>query len=109
LGGAKEKVPKTILELAKNKKVILFVDGDRGGELILKNVLNQMHVDYVARAPKGMEVEQLTGKEIARALAQMVPAEEVAMARWCQQRRRPSSPRRLHPQPPRRLNLLNPR
>ena len=78
LGGAKEKVPKTILELTKNKKVILFVDGDRGGELILKNMLNQMHVDYVARAPKGMEVEQLTGKEIARALAQMVPAEEVA-------------------------------
>jgi len=78
LGGAKEKAPKTILELAKNKKVILFVDGDRGGELILKNMLNQMHVDYVARAPKGMEVEQLTGKEIARALAQMVPAEEVA-------------------------------
>ncbi len=76
LGGAKEKVPKTIIELAKNKKVILFVDGDRGGELIIKNVLNQMHVDYIARAPKGMEVEQLTGKEVARALAQMVPAEE---------------------------------
>ncbi|MGC9071485.1 MAG: DNA primase DnaG [Acidilobus sp.] len=78
LGGAKERVPKTIQELASNKKVILFVDGDRGGELIIRNVLNQMHVDYVARAPKGMEVEQLTGKEIARALAQMAPAEEVA-------------------------------
>ena len=77
LGGAKEKVPKTIVELAKNKKVILFVDGDRGGELIIKNVLGQMHIDYVARAPKGMEVEQLTGKEIARALAQMTPAEEI--------------------------------
>ncbi len=76
LGGAKERVPKTIIELAKNKKVILFVDGDRGGELIIKNVLGQMHVDYVARAPKGMEVEQLTGKEVARALAQMTPVEE---------------------------------
>ncbi len=78
LGGAKEKVPNTILNLAKNKKVILFVDGDRGGEMIIRTVLSQMKVDYVARAPKGMEVEQLTGKEIARALAQMVPASEAA-------------------------------
>ena len=76
IGGAKERVPKTIVDLAKGKKVILFVDGDRGGEMIMRTVLSQMHVDYVARAPKGMEVEQLTGKEIARALAQMVPAEE---------------------------------
>jgi len=76
IGGAKERVPKTILDVAKGKKVILFVDGDRGGEMIMRTVLSQMHVDYVARAPKGMEVEQLTGKEIARALAQMVPAEE---------------------------------
>ena len=78
LEGAREKVPETIKELAKGKKVILFVDGDRGGELILRTVLPQLKVDYVARAPKGMEVEQLTGKEIARALAQIVPAEEVA-------------------------------
>ncbi len=77
LEGAREKVPKTIIELAKNKKVIAFVDGDRGGDLILKNLLDQVHVDYVARAPKDMEVEQLTGKEIARALSQMMPAEAV--------------------------------
>jgi len=102
LGGAKEKVPKTILELTKNKKVILFVDGDRGGELILKNMLNQMHVDYVARAPKGMEVEQLTGKEIARALAQMVPAEEVAkqlLKEAVQQPQAPTPPAPQAPQP----------
>jgi DNA primase len=102
LGGAKEKAPKTILELTKNKKVILFVDGDRGGELILKNMLNQMHVDYVARAPKGMEVEQLTGKEIARALAQMVPAEEVAkqlLKEAVQQPQAPTPPAPQAPQP----------
>jgi DNA primase len=100
LGGAKEKVPKTILELTKNKKVILFVDGDRGGELILKNVLNQMHVDYVARAPKGMEVEQLTGKEIARALAQMVPAEEVAKQLLKEAVQQPQAPTPSAPQAP---------
>jgi DNA primase len=100
LGGAKEKAPKTILELAKNKKVILFVDGDRGGELILKNMLNQMHVDYVARAPKGMEVEQLTGKEIARALAQMVPAEEVAKQLLKEAVQQPQAPTPSAPQAP---------
>ncbi|MGC8566623.1 MAG: DNA primase DnaG [Caldisphaera sp.] len=77
LEGAREKIPNSIVELAKNKKVIAFVDGDRGGDLILKNLLDQVHVDYVARAPNGMEVEQLTGKEIARALSQMLPAEAV--------------------------------
>jgi len=78
LEGAKDRVPESIKRLSeKGKKIILFVDGDRGGELILKNVLPQLRVDYVARAPQGKEVEELTGKEIARALAQMVPASKV--------------------------------
>ncbi len=77
LGGAREKIPKTIIDLGKSKKLIAFVDGDRGGDLILKTLLSQAKVDYVARAPRGMEVEQLTGKEIAEALAAMQPAEEV--------------------------------
>ncbi len=75
LEGAREKIPKTIIELAKKKKAIALVDGDRGGELILKTLLDQADIDYVARAPKGMEVEELTGKEIAQALEQMVPAD----------------------------------
>ncbi len=78
IGGAREKVPDTIKKLAEKKKIILFVDGDRGGELILKNLLPQMKVDYVARAPEGKEVEELTGKEIAKALSQMVSASEAA-------------------------------
>ena len=77
LGGAREKIPKTIIDLSKKKKVIAFVDGDRGGEIILKTLLSQAKVDYVARAPKGMEVEQLTGKEIYEALSNMEPAEIV--------------------------------
>lgn len=74
LGGAA--VPRTISELAKKKTTILFVDGDRGGELIIKNVLGAVQVDFVARAPPGKEVEELTGKEIAKALKQKVPASE---------------------------------
>jgi DNA primase len=77
IGGAREKIPKTIVDLAKKKKVIAFLDGDRGGDLILKTLLDQVKVDYVARAPKGMEVEELTGREIAKALREAVPVEEV--------------------------------
>ncbi|MEB3845124.1 MAG: DNA primase [Desulfurococcales archaeon] len=77
IGGAREHTPKTIIELAKKKKAIAFVDGDRGGDLILKTLLSEADIDYVARAPKGMEVEHLTGKEIAAALKQMVPASAV--------------------------------
>ncbi len=75
LGGAA--VPKTIIELAKKKTTILFVDGDRGGELIIKNVLGAVQVDYIARAPPGKEVEELTGKEIAKALKAKIPASEL--------------------------------
>jgi DNA primase len=76
--GAREKIPKTIVDLSKKKKVIAFVDGDHGGDLVLKSLLTQAKVDLVARAPKGMEVEELTGREIAKALNEAEPAEEVA-------------------------------
>ena len=69
-------IPRSIVELAKRKTVILFVDGDRGGELIARNVLSAVDVDYVARAPPGREVEELTGKEIAKALKSKVPARD---------------------------------
>ncbi len=58
----------SIAELSKKKKVTAFVDGDRGGELILKELLQIGHIDYIARAPRGREVEELTGKEIMKAL-----------------------------------------
>lgn len=75
IGGAT--VPASLKELCKKKKeVILFVDGDRGGELIARNALNVLDIDFIARAPSGREVEELTGKEIARALQNKVPAKE---------------------------------
>ncbi|MCD6458986.1 MAG: DNA primase [Thermoproteales archaeon] len=74
VGGAT--VPKTIVELSKKKTTIAFVDGDRGGELILKNLASAVDIDYVARAPPGREVEELTGKEIAKCLRNKLPAEE---------------------------------
>jgi DNA primase len=72
--GAKGEVPKSLVDLAKNKKkVIVFVDGDRVGAMIAKNLANVIRVDAVARAPSGREVEELTGKEIQKALKNMVP------------------------------------
>lgn len=63
LGGAR-KVPETIKNLSSTKKIILLVDGDHGGDLVLKEVLRSLKVDYIARAPLNREVEDLSGKEI---------------------------------------------
>src|SRR3989344_4412453 len=70
------KLPESIIELSKNKDtVILFVDGDRGGNLIIKNVMENAKIDYIAMAPEGKEVEELTGKEILQSLRKKIPAE----------------------------------
>ncbi len=70
------KIPETIVKLAAKKTAILFVDGDRMGEAIAREVLKVADIDYVARAPPGKEVEELTGKEIAKALKNAVPASQ---------------------------------
>lgn len=75
VGGATT-VPASLKEFVHGKKTILFIDGDRGGEMIARNILNAIKIDYVARAPEGREVEELTAKEIARCLQSKVTAEE---------------------------------
>lgn len=69
-------VPDSVKDLARKKTVIAFVDGDRGGELILRELLQIADIDYVARAPQGKEVEDLTGKELAKCLRSKVPIEQ---------------------------------
>jgi len=75
LEGAKGKIPETIVNLSKQKTVIAFVDGDHVGDLILRDLIKVADVDYVAKAPQGKEVEELTGKEIAKALKNAVPVQ----------------------------------
>ncbi len=70
------RIPRTVVELTKRKITTLFIDGDRGGEMIAREVLSKADVDYVARAPDGKEVEELTQKEILKALRRKVPADE---------------------------------
>ncbi|MDY6778602.1 MAG: DNA primase DnaG [Candidatus Nanohaloarchaea archaeon] len=61
-------VPSEIRELSQKKIVTLFLDGDRGGDLIQEEMLQTVDFDYVARAPDGKEVEELTKKEVYKAL-----------------------------------------
>lgn len=70
-------IPKTIVELSKRKTVTAFLDGDRGGDLILKELLQVADIDYVARAPEGKGVEDLTQKEIVKSLRNKIPVEQV--------------------------------
>jgi DNA primase len=70
-------VPKPVVELSKKKTVTTFLDGDRGGELILKELLQIADVDYVAYAPEGKSVEDLSQKEIVKALRNKLPIEQV--------------------------------
>ena len=69
-------VPQAIIDLCKKKKVTAFTDGDRGGELIIKELLQVADIDFIARAPDGKGVEELVQKEIIKSLRQKVPIEQ---------------------------------
>src|SRR3989338_5429968 len=93
-------VPETIIELSKRKIMTVFVDGDRGGDLILKSVLMVADVDYVTRAPDGKDVEEITKKEIHQALRARVVPQQIRLDRG--DKAQDNSKRQGVPQPPRR-------
>ncbi|MEN6611299.1 MAG: DNA primase DnaG [Methanoregulaceae archaeon] len=70
-------VPQTIVDLTEKKTATAFLDGDRGGELILRELLQVADIDYVAFSPRGKSVEDMARKEILKALRNKVPAEHV--------------------------------
>jgi DNA primase len=72
-------VPISIIELCKQKTVTVFVDGDRGGNLIVQELLSVTDVDFVTRAPDGKELEELTKKEIHKCLRARIAAEQVKL------------------------------
>lgn len=69
-------VPESVKELCRQKTVTAFVDGDRGGDLILRELLATTELDFITKAPDGKEVEELTKKEIHIALRAKVAAEQ---------------------------------
>jgi DNA primase len=62
------KVPESIKRLTKEKEATALLDGDRGGDIILKELLQVTSVKYVGRAPRGKEIEECNCKEISEAL-----------------------------------------
>ena len=73
-------IPETIRELGKRKILTVFVDGDRGGDLIIRGLLNAgVEIDHVIKAPDGKEVEEITKKEIHKALRSKITVEQVKM------------------------------
>ncbi|MBI4020428.1 MAG: DNA primase [Candidatus Aenigmarchaeota archaeon] len=69
-------VPQAVADLTREKIVTAFVDGDRGGKLIMKELMQKGEVDFVAVAPIGKEVEELAKKEIFKALRDKVTIEK---------------------------------
>ena len=72
-------IPETIIELCKRKIATMFVDGDRGGILIIKESMAVGDMDFVTRAPDGKEVEELTKKEIHKALRSRISVEQAKL------------------------------
>jgi DNA primase len=71
--------PQTVIDLSKKKEVIAFVDGDRGGNLIIKELIAVGEFDFVTKAPDGKEVEELTKKEIHKALRSKITLEQAKL------------------------------
>ncbi|WP_144730463.1 DNA primase DnaG [Candidatus Nitrosocosmicus arcticus] len=62
------KIDETILKLTQGKKTVAFIDGDRAGDLILKELQGLVDIEKVYRAPAGREVEECTPLEISEIL-----------------------------------------
>ncbi|MFW6176161.1 MAG: DNA primase DnaG [Thermoplasmatota archaeon] len=86
-------IPKGIKQLSSERVTTAFVDGDRGGSLILKELLETAEIDYIARAPDNSEVEELTQKQIMKSLRSKIPVDQyVEMYDIDVERKTPSKP-----------------
>jgi DNA primase len=73
-------VPEAVAALTRDRTVTAFLDGDRGGDLILEELSQVGAVDYVAVAPRGRSVEELSRGTVMSALREKVPYETVVEA-----------------------------
>lgn len=88
------KIPETIIRLSREKEATALLDGDRGGDLILKELQQVTKVKYVARAPAGREVEDLRPREVAAALEHRVPMKGIKV-RKARERRKILVPKQI--------------
>ena len=70
-------IPKTVIDLCEKKTATAFFDGDRGGELILRELLQVADIDFVAFSPRAKSVEDMTRKEVIKTLRNKVPVEYI--------------------------------
>ncbi len=80
VGGATNNIPKSIIDLCNQKETTIFADGDRGGDLIIRSLMNVAEIDYITKAPDGKEVEDLTRKEIIKSMRARTPVDQDAAA-----------------------------
>ena len=97
VGGATNNIPKTIIDLCNQKEATIFADGDRGGDLIIRSLMNAAEIDYVTKAPDGKEVEDLTRKEIIKSLRAKTPVDQAASDELRRQRQGQSYQRTQQP------------
>lgn len=69
-------IPKTVQDLSRERVSTAFVDGDRGGELILRELFQVAEIDFVARAPRAHEVEELSAKQLVKCLRNKMPGDQ---------------------------------
>ncbi len=93
--------PATIKDLSRKKIVTALVDGDRGGDLIIKELSGVAELDFVSKAPDGKEIEEITKKEIHKAIRSKTSAEQVKMEIKDSRSSNKSQPTRQNQQPSR--------
>ncbi len=71
------KVPESIKRLTKEKEATALLDGDRGGDLILKELLQVTSIKYVGRAPRGKEIEECNCKEVSEAIENRIAVSDL--------------------------------
>lgn len=70
-------VPDNITEVVEDCETVAFVDGDRGGDLIIEELEQKIELDKIAKAPEGKEVEELPKKTVFEALRDTEDSEDV--------------------------------
>ncbi len=89
------KVPDSIKKITKERNATALLDGDRGGDLIQKELLQVTNVKFVGRAPRGKEIEECNCKEINEAIEGKVSVAELkGEAKAQPQPQQPPAPRK---------------
>jgi DNA primase len=94
------KVPDSIKKITKERIATALLDGDRGGDLIQKELLQVTNVKFVGRAPRGKEIEECNCKEINEAIEGKLSVAELKEGRPQPQQQQQAPPPPPQPKKP---------